>query len=120
MIRNLTDAARAVGALLAAPFALDRCSATFDPAAPRPLQLPHVLVCGTFVNDAEAAKLQQGEAAAATLRTMLRHWQFVVFGRPIAGLQEVCPPLGAVATSMVFSEVNGLVTASDEPRCSSS
>ncbi|GLC40014.1 hypothetical protein PLESTB_000118300 [Pleodorina starrii] len=99
MAVNLTDAARKAGAQLLIPFALESCSAAYDPSASPPV-VPAVTVCGSFVDLEEAAKIQD------PLQPLLAQWRYLVLGRTVPGgdVPYFCPPPGYDIETMAWGE----------------
>ncbi|EFJ41592.1 hypothetical protein VOLCADRAFT_98457 [Volvox carteri f. nagariensis] len=99
MAKNLTDAAQQAGAQISTPFALESCSATYDPNV-KPPAVPYVMVCGSFANVKEAAKIQ------GLLSPILLQWSYLVLGRKLpegaGSLPYMCPPLGYTIQTMVW------------------
>ncbi|EFJ41593.1 hypothetical protein VOLCADRAFT_107646 [Volvox carteri f. nagariensis] len=117
MAKNLTDAAQQAGAQISTPFALESCSATYDPNV-KPPAVPYVMACGSFANVKEAAKIQD------LLSPILVQWSYLVLGRKVpegaGSLPYMCPPLGYTIQTMVWGTEDESPVAFSEVQCSSS
>ncbi|GIL93537.1 hypothetical protein Vretifemale_20940 [Volvox reticuliferus] len=100
MAKNLTAVALDTGAQIATPFALETCLTAYMPQPAWPM-LPTVLVCGSFTNVEEAAKIQDKvDRILAEWRYLILGWKLPV-GYPPA---PFCPPAGYTIRTSVWGD----------------